>query len=81
MLIPEEHDMYELRNCLEDMYGVWPFMEKLPRVSSNWVADSENTNPNKPGHSETFYCHFATGTLVVTREYGRVYLSIRDKED
>lgn len=66
MLLPEEHDAYELKNCLDDVYGVWPFMDKLPTMSSAWKEDLEYAEMAKVGGCwRRFFAVFGTSQLAV----------------
>lgn len=79
MKFRDDNEMAEFALATEDMLGVYPFFDKLPRVSSLWNASSENSNSSS---TLTYWVEFEHGRLVVVMDdEGDTHIKIQDKED
>jgi hypothetical protein len=76
MLIEHAGMMAELGLAVEDMMGVWPHMEMLPRVSTLWKRIEAECNAEKD--VQVYACHFGdNGSLVVRTHDGEIQVEIR----
>jgi len=47
MEIHNEQHARELADAFEEIYDVWPFVDKLPRINSNWKVYEERTEEER----------------------------------
>lgn len=78
MLIPEEHVAYELRNCLDDIYGCWPNMARLPRMSSLWKEDEDYKTKNQHFGYHRYYAEFGDSKLCVYTGNDEILIEIEN---